>query len=233
MNSFDAFLDAYGVAAACAILFVKAVGIPVPIPGDIILLATAARAAEGRTLLAIAFVALLAAVVLGSIVQFFLARGPARRLVAQHGHRLGLTFERLERVATGVRRGGVLGIGLAVLTPGVRSAVIPACGLTGVPLRLFLPGLLLGSTIDLALHFGLGYAGSALLASLVAPSPLLVIGVLALLGLAIWLLIARRRRAPAAVAVTGWEQATCPVCLALGGLASLEAEPAVRWPGGV
>src|SRR5215210_716183 len=129
VNGLEGFLDAYGVFAACAIMLVKAAGIPIPIPGDVILLATAARAAEGKVLLWLAFTGLLAALVVGGTAQFFLARGPARNVVSKYGHRVGLTAERLERVANGVRRGGLLGIGLAVLTPGLRTAVIPACGL--------------------------------------------------------------------------------------------------------
>jgi LPXTG-motif cell wall-anchored protein len=233
MAGLEAFLDAYGVAAACAIMLIKAAGVPVPIPGDVILLATAARAAEGKVLLWLAFVALLVALILGGALQFYLARGPARRLVVKYGQRVGLTEERLERVAASVRRGGLLGIGLAVLTPGVRSAVVPACGLTGIAWRLFLPGLALGSAIDLGLHFAIGYAGSGILATIAQPSPLLVVVGLALLGLAAWLLIARRRHASTTVAVNAWAQATCPVCLILGSVAPLQTEPGVRFSGAV
>lgn len=233
MDGLEAFLEAYGVAAACAIMLVKAAGVPVPIPGDVILLATAARAAEGKVVLWLAFVALLAALVLGGTVQFFLARGPARRLVVRYGQRIGLTDGRLARVSASVRRGGMLGIGLGVLTPGVRTAVIPACGLADVPLKLFLPGLLLGSTLDLGLHFGLGYVGSTLLASLVAPAPLAIVVGLAALGLGAWLVVAKRRNASAAVALNAWAQATCPVCLVVGSVASLDSERAVRWQGAV
>src|SRR5438105_7107771 len=134
MDGLEAFLDSYGVAAACVVMLVKAAGIPIPIPGDVILLATAARAAEGKVILWLAFVVLLAALTLGGVVQFWLARGPARQLVFRFGRRLGLTEQRLDRVAARVRQGGPLGIGVAVLTPGVRTAVVPACGLTHVPL---------------------------------------------------------------------------------------------------
>jgi membrane protein DedA with SNARE-associated domain len=233
MEALEAFLDSYGVAAACAVMLIKAAGVPIPIPGDVILLATAARAAEGKVLLWLAFIALLIALTAGGTAQFFLARGPARRLVVRFGKRLGLTEERLDRVAASVRRGGLFGIGLAVLTPGVRTAVVPACGLTGIPLRLFLPGLALGSAVDLGLHFAIGYAGAGILASLVQPSPLLLIAVLAIAGLGAWLLIARRRHVSTRVAVNAWAQATCPVCLALGSVASLQAEPAVRWSSAV
>jgi membrane protein DedA with SNARE-associated domain len=216
MDAVEAFLTTYGLAAACAVMLVKAIGVPIPIPGDVILLALAARAAEGKVLLWVAFVALLAVLTVGGTIQYLLARGPARRMVLRFGGRLGITSERLERVAARVQRGGLVGIGLAVLTPGVRSAAIPGCGLAGIPLRLFVPGLALGSGLDIALHFALGYAGAGLLAAVVQPSPVLVVLGLALLGLVAWLLIARRRRANAALALNAWAQATCPVCLVLG-----------------
>ena len=111
-----------------------------------------------------------------------------------------------------MRQVGPLGIGIAVLTPGVRSAVIPASGLTGVPVGMFVVGLVVGSAVDLALHFAIGYAGSSLLAT----TPLVLVGALVLLGLAAWLLIARRRRATPIDAVSAWAQATCPACLVLG-----------------
>jgi membrane protein DedA with SNARE-associated domain len=233
VDGLEAFLDSYGVAAACGVMLIKAIGVPVPIPGDVILLATAARAAEGKVLLWVAFVSLLLALTLGGTLQFLLARGPARRLVVRYGRRLGLTEERLDRVAARVRQGGLVGIGLAVLTPGVRTAVIPACGITGLPLRVFLPGLALGSATDLGLHFAIGFAGSSLLATIVQPSPIAVIVLLVAVGLGAWLAVARRRHASAAAAATAWAQATCPVCLVLGSVAPLEREAFARQPSAV
>jgi membrane-associated protein len=218
LDGLDSFLNTYGVAAACAVMLVKAVGVPIPIPGDVILLATAARAAEGKVVLWVAFAALLVAITLGGLVQFTLARGPARSMMIRYGARFGLTPARLERVAARMRQSGPIGIGLGVLTPGVRTAVIPACGLTDIPLGVFLPGLALGSAVDVGLHFGIGFAGANVLSLVVAPSPLLVVIVLAVIGLGLWALIARRRGLRPAAGVNAWTQATCPVCLALGGL---------------
>jgi membrane protein DedA with SNARE-associated domain len=226
-----AFLDTYGVAAACAVMLIKACGVPIPIPGDVILLATAARAAEGKVVLWVAFTALLVAILAGSLLQFLLARGPARRFVVRYGTRMGLTHDRIERVGARMRQTGPFGIAIGVLTPGVRSAVIPACGITGMSLAAFLPGLALGSGVDLALHFGLGFAGSSLLAVLVAPSPIVVVVAAAALGLAAWVLLARRRGAPTSDAINAWSQATCPVCLAVGVVVPRDADPAVRWEG--
>jgi membrane protein DedA with SNARE-associated domain len=200
-------------------MLVKAAGVPIPIPGDVILLATAARAAEGKLLLWHAFVVLLVALSVGGLLQFFAARGPGRRLIYRYGRLLGLTEDRLDRVAAGVRRGGVLGIGAAILTPGLRTAAVPACGLAAIPLRAFVPGLVLGSAVDLGLHFALGYLGASILASLAGAGWVLVVGLL-ILGLAAWLLLMRRRRASVAAAAVAWSQATCPVCLAVGAIGS-------------
>jgi len=228
MEAFEAFLTTYGLAAACAIMLVKAVGIPLPIPGDVILLAMAVRAAEGKVLLWLAFVGLLVVIVAGGTVQYWLARGPARRFILRFGRRLGLTVERLERVAQRVRRGGLIGIGVAVLTPGVRSAAIPGCGLAGIPAGLFVSGLALGSAVDLAMHFALGFAGAGVLATIVSASPVAVVIVLAGLGLLAWLVVARRRKASRDLALNAWAQATCPVCLVLGSVAALDPAPVTK-----
>jgi|SRR5579864_2472738 len=226
MDAVDAFLNTYGVAAACVVMLIKAIGVPIPIPGDVILLATAARAAEGKVVLWLAFLALLVAITLGSVMQYLLARGAARRVVLRYGSRLGLTGDRLESVGKRMRQGGPLAIGLGVLTPGVRTAVIPACGLTNVPLAMFALGVGVGSTIDLGLHFAIGFAGGSLLAFVTGTTILVVVVmavvVLVLLGLAAWLYLARRRHTTARAALTAWTQATCPVCVGLG---------AVRWEG--
>jgi len=222
MEGLEAFLAGYGLLAAFGLRLVTAAGVPIPIPGDVILLATAARAAEGKLLLWQAFVVLLVALSLGGVVQFLIARGPGRRLVYRYGRLLGLTQERLDRVAAGVRRGGLLGIGAAVLTPCLRTAVVPACGVAAIPLRAFVPGLVLGSGVDLGLHFALGYLGASILSSLASFGWVLLVALL-LVGLAAWLVLMRRRRASAAAAAVAWTQATCPVCLVVGAIGSQQS----------
>jgi len=228
----DAIIDSYGLAAVCAVLFLKGVGIPIPIPGDVLLLGTAAQAASGRFLLWQAFVAVLLAILLGGGVQFVLVRGSGRRLVYRFGRYVGLTAGRLDAVAGSVRRGGIGGIAVMVLTPGVRAAAIPACGLAAVPWRIFGPGLVLGSTVDLALHFALGLAGSRLLMGQFAPGlvPWIGVGVLAVLaatGLVAWGWLRRRQRdrRVGASAFEAWQQATCPVCLAVGAVLAPDGTP--------
>lgn len=215
----EGIIGTYGLGAVCVVLFLKGAGIPIPIPGDVLLLGTAAQAASGRFLLWPAFGAVLVAILLGGVVQFTFARGSGRRVVYRLGRYVGLNAARLDAAAGAVRRGGIGGIALLVMTPGLRSAAIPACGLAAVPWRIFVPGLVLGSTVDLALHFAIGFAGGQVLAGVFDSSvlPLIIGGVLVLLaatGLVGWLLLRRRKRT--ASAFEAWEQGACPVCLTLG-----------------
>src|SRR5438067_13251072 len=102
----DAILEQYGLAATFGVMFLKAAGLTIPIPGDVILLATAARAAQGKILLWQAFLTLLIAVVLGGIIQFWLARGPARRVIYRFGRYVGLTPVRLDAASNRLRKSG-------------------------------------------------------------------------------------------------------------------------------
>jgi membrane protein DedA with SNARE-associated domain len=223
MNSIDMFLIHYGLAAIFALLLIKSIGVPIPIPADVIILTTAAWAAAGKLVLWQAIVAILLAIVLGGMLQYILARGPGRNLLYRFGRYLGLTPARLDAASAKVKKGGVPGIGLSILVPGVRGAAIVASGLADVPVSIFLPGLVLGSSLFLALHVFLGFAGGSLfmLIGKVLPSLGVVLVVLALLVavFALWFVAYRRQKAPRqeldAASLEVWHEGMCPVCLAL------------------
>jgi membrane-associated protein len=226
MNSIDVFLIQYGLAAIFILMLTKSIGVPIPIPGDVIILAAAARAAEGKLILWQAFLAILLALVLGGVIQFGLVRGPGRKLLYRFGRYIGLTTPRLNAASSRIKKGGVFGLALAILVPGVRGAAIAASGLADFPLSTFISGLTLGSILFLSLHFFLGYLGGSVFAVIThaLPSPTLIVVVLLLL-VAVYVLwaiavhrqkVARRelevdRGASAAV----WHEGICPVCLAL------------------
>jgi membrane protein DedA with SNARE-associated domain len=224
----DAILTSYGLAAVFVVMLLKSAGLPFPIPADVIMLATAARAAQGKIPLWQAFVALWLAMVLGGGIQFVLARGPARRFIYRFGGYLGLPPSRLDRASSKLAKAGALGVGIAVLTPGVRAAAVVACGLAGIPTGTFVSGLIAGSTAFLCLHFALAYAGTAILSSVAsAVSPWILVPLLAL-GLGVWIVLRRRQRPKAplravvADSLEAWHEATCPACLALGAVRRLK-----------
>jgi membrane protein DedA with SNARE-associated domain len=232
MDDVNVFLDLYGLAAIFAIMFIKSAGVPIPVPADALMLATSARVATGKLNLGQAFIALLIALLVGGVIQFALVRGPGRGILYRYGRYLGMTSSRLDTASQRLKKGGILGIGIAILTPGVRSVAIIGSGLAGIPFRQFAPGLLLGSSLFLALHFFLGYIGGTVLSTLgnVVSLPVLLTAVLIVLavGLGIWVVIRRRQLPNAsnkevlAEAVGAWHEAVCPVCLALGAVERLQ-----------
>ncbi|HEX2620102.1 MAG TPA: VTT domain-containing protein, partial [Phototrophicaceae bacterium] len=233
MEQFEAFLAAYGLIAIFALLLVKGIGVPIPIPADAILLIAAARCAEGSFSLAPAFIVILTAMMIGGAIQFALVKAAGRGFLYRFGGYLGLTPERLDRLTEKMKSSSIYGIGIAILTPGVRSVTIPACGLSGVPSRSFLAGLLLGSGLFLSLHFFLGYVGRSLLQSLgiSVEIALAILVILAVVGLGVWVIIRRRRHPEAttgelvAEAFQCWHEATCPACLALAAASHLDVTP--------
>ena len=229
MAELDAFLSVYGLAAVFVLMLAKAVGVPIPIPSDAVMLLIAARAAEGKLALGEAFVVILVALVVGGFGQFMLLRGPGRSLVYRYGRRVGLSPARLDAAARRLQKGGWIGVGVAVLTPGVRAVAVPASAVACLSIRQFVAGLTAGSATFLGLHFGLGYAGGSLLVSLGRlPLPVLVAGLAVLLvaGVVVALLVRTRlkdgRRQGVTQALHALHDAACPVCLALSTVERLQ-----------
>ena len=222
----EQFLSTYGLAAIVALMLLKEIGVPVPIPGDLLTLAAAAQAAEGRYALPLAFGGLLAAMVVGVSVQFFFARGFGRRFLYRFGKYIGLTPERLDRAADTVRKGGAAAVALGLTTPGVHIAIVPASGMAELPLTAFLPGVIGGSAIFLALHFVIGYIGGPIVnaAMNVANLPMpAFIGAFLVIGLTGWIMLRRHARKHTTIErLADWADASCPVCLAIGAVAQIQ-----------
>lgn len=243
--SAEQFLDAYGLLAVFAIMLLKEIGVPVPIPSDLIMLGAAARAAQGRFPILAVFFAILIPMFLGGMVQYAVAKGPGRRVVYRLGSYIGLTKARLDRAMDAVRRGGPVAVGVGLTTPGVRIAIVPASGLAELPLAAFVPGLVVGSTFFLGWHFAIGYFGGFLLSLLNLP-PAVLVG-LAIAALAFgavgWLAVRRisrgggaaRKGSPqalgpqdqitAAERYAAWADASCPACIAITLIRQQESNP--------
>lgn len=226
ITEFARFLDAYGLIAIFGVMLLKEIGIPLPIPSDLIMLAAASQSATGRFPVWTAFGVILLAMVGGAWIQYLLARKLGRSFLYRFGRYIGLTQDRLDRAASAMRKGGAVTVGVSLVTPGVRIATVPACGLAELSMRSFLPGLIAGSGIFLALHFVIGYVGGPIVNAVMRAAnlpTLLFIAAFFVIGLVGWMLMRRRARMQKQGAVTvtlerlsDWADASCPVCLALG-----------------
>jgi membrane protein DedA with SNARE-associated domain len=220
------FLETYGLLAIFSIMLLKEIGIPVPIPADLIMLGAAASAAAGKFDAQggwiAAFVVILIPMFIGGMVQFALAKGPGRALVYRIGKYIGLTQARLDKAMRAVRKGGTTAVTLGLTTPGLRIATVPASGLADLSLGVFLPGLVMGSAFFLGWHFALGFLGGLALSVLSLP-PLVLLGVLVaviVLGIVGWRVARRRSKGKADEMGAGeayleWADASCPACIAI------------------
>jgi len=215
-------MDAPAIGGLATVLLVKEAGVPIPVPGDLLVIG-AGVALAGDSPLAIAVLAVILAVgYVGGTVQFLLARRVLRRPLLAGLGRLGIGQARVEALAGRFRRSGARGVAVARMTPGVRIASIVAAGVAGVPYAAFLLGLVVGNGIFVAAHFAFGYVLGASATEVIAQAGgigLIVVGVatLAIVGLIGWVAIRQRRRTSGSLGSTlaDWADAACPACLAL------------------
>jgi membrane protein DedA with SNARE-associated domain len=127
-------------------IFIEELGIPLMVPGDLILMLAGYHVSQGRIALIWALLALeTATLVGGSVLYWFAARG-GRPLLYRYGRYLHCDREKLERAEAWVNRRGGIAVVLGRLIPGLRIPTVFASGVFGMPYRKFLPALALGST---------------------------------------------------------------------------------------
>ncbi|MDQ3810949.1 MAG: DedA family protein [Chloroflexota bacterium] len=189
------FLDQHGVLAGFLLVLIEEAGVPVPIPGDFLMIGLGVHARQGTVGLFHVLAVLEAATLLGGTVLYFLSARAGRGLVYQYGKYIHLTPARLDRAEMWLKKRGVLAIVLGRNTPGLRMATVIASGVFGVPFWQFLPSLAVGAFLYIALYTLLGYfVGPAVLHVLEGIHlPLGLLGSLVpLVVLIVWVVRARR-----------------------------------------
>lgn len=232
-------MDLPALLFLAAVLVLKEAGLPIPVPGDVLVIGAGVAASRGGLPAVAIVVVLIAATVVGGIVQFVLVRGRARSAILGLLARFGLRPTTFERGAARLRSGGAAKVAVARMTPGVRIVAIASSAIAGVATATFLTGLIVGNGIFLTGHFVLGLVVGEPAVRLIAGAGfgLIAAGVgLAVLGAGGWWLIARRRarlRAAAGgdsaaegLAPLDWTDACCPACLVLAVV--VPAQPAAR-----
>lgn len=214
--------------AILALIVVKEAGVPIPVPGDLIVIGAGVAAGQGDLQPVPAILAIVLVSVVGGVVQYGLLRSVARPALLRLLGRLG-GADRLDRQTARLRDGGARTVALARSTPGVRIVTIAASAIAGVPAAAFVTGLTVGNAIFIGAHFALGYVVGEPVVRIVggALGPIAVGAVLlAVVGAVGWTVLARRRRVgsafdPQPLPVVGaWADACCPACLALGAIES-------------
>jgi len=206
-----------GGLAALALLLPMEAGVPIPLPADLVMFTVGQQVAAGRFPLWLAVAGFEVIAVLGTTALFMVCRGPAHRILARFGPRLGLTEARLGRAAALAEARGRPGLAVGRALPGLRTLTVVAAGVSGLAGRRALPALILGSSVFLQVHLVLGLLLGPLATRAFDQAKGLALAAAAALAVAaviFWRVRRRKQVAPAA-----WKEATCPACIAVGLLA--------------
>lgn len=218
-------MDWLALGGIAGLLFVKETGIPIPVPGDLVVLTAGVAAASGSIDPVVGLIVIVLAGIAGGVVQFGLVRGPGRRALLSVLRRVGVPQGRIDEIAGRLGRRGATGVAVARMTPGVRVVAIAAAAIAAIQFGRFLVGLAVGNAVFVGGHFVLGFAVGKPAIALVSSAAGAVVAVAALAtvgGLGWWLIGRRRARAGAGVAIVSvspeaasWADAACPACLLL------------------
>ncbi len=195
------------VVAISILMFIEETGVPLPFaPGDLVLAIGGIAVAGGR----VNPVLLVGAVAISVTVGAILGRAVAELLgwdrlmrIAQPLHARGP----LERAAGLLQRGGWRTVFTARLIPGLRVYTTQVAGVSRVPFRTFVAGLLPANAVYIAAFIGLGAAfGRPILALIQLAEHQLVIALLILVPLVGVFLLTRApaRRILASLEAGGW-----------------------------
>jgi len=142
-------LDTYPLLVIAALLFVEELGIPSPIPGDLMMILAGVKVAQGVYPLWLVLLVQEGATLLGSAGLFAVSRRAGRPVVERYGRYVHLGPETLARAEGQIGRLGGRAIVLGRLIPGLRIVTPVAAGTLGVPSRRFFPAVALGGFLYL------------------------------------------------------------------------------------
>ena len=157
-----AFLSEHVLIAIAIAIFIEELGIPLLIPGDILMMLAGIEIARGHGTLAQVLLLEMGVTLTGATTLFYVSRGVGRSALLKYGHYIGLTHERVAYAEERLNRYPFRAVFLGRLTPGLRVLIVFACGLANVDPRRFFPALTMGAFLYLLTYTLIGmFAGDA------------------------------------------------------------------------
>lgn len=150
------FVEQFGYLALFVIVLIEESGIPMPIPGDGLMIFAGYSASTGRLSFPLAYLVIELATLIGASLLRWLGQRGGHYLLLKYGRWLHLDAERIKRAERWFARHGTRAIVLGRLVPGLRIATSFMAGTFEVPYRAFLPGVALGSSIYILFFMALG-----------------------------------------------------------------------------
>src|SRR5712691_7548080 len=153
----SSFLDQHGFLAAFVFLLIEEAGVPVPVPGDVLMLILGLHARQGSVPLWQAVGATWLGTIIGSTFLYFAARIAGRDLVYRYGPFIRLTPERLDRAERWLKQHGSRAVFLGRRVLGLRIVTAVACGVFEIPFTIFFPAMSIGALLYILVYTLLGF----------------------------------------------------------------------------
>src|SRR5688572_8243233 len=115
-------IEQYDDQVIFLLVLLEETGIPLPTPGDLVMLLAGTRAAQGQMHLLWVLFIIQAATMIGASILFWLAARGGRPLLYRYGRYVGLDRARLDQAEAFIARGPARAVFLGRLTPGLRNA---------------------------------------------------------------------------------------------------------------
>ncbi len=171
------------MVALFGLLTIEESGIPVPVPGDMVMAYAGHRVSRGEMIWWEALLCGVLATIVGSCILYNIGRRGGHPLLHRYGRYLHLTESRQARVEGWLRRFGGLAVFAGRLIPGMRCGSSFVAGTFGVPYPTFLIGTVASALVWWGLFLYLGATFGRLVVPAFEQNPhtlVIFIGLLAL-----------------------------------------------------
>lgn len=119
------------------LLLIEEAGVPLPVPGDIVIMFAGYQASTGRIGLVEAGLTATLAVLMGSAILYTLSRRFGHALLFRYGRLIHLDQRQLDRVESWIRERGAIMVLAGRLTPGLRTPTSIMAGMFEIPYHQF------------------------------------------------------------------------------------------------
>jgi membrane-associated protein len=150
------FLSAHRLSALGILILLEEAGIPIPIPGDTLVILAGAAPHKTVGYIALTLTISSVAAFIGSSILYGLVRRGGRPLLEKYGRYIHLNERRLQRMEGWFQRRGTRAIILGRLIPGLRIPTTIMAGLADVPYKVYAPADALAAVIWSACYFAVG-----------------------------------------------------------------------------
>jgi membrane protein DedA with SNARE-associated domain len=152
------FADHHIYGALFLLLFLEESGIPLPAPGDTVILLAGAEIDRGRAAMPVVVLLVVLATLLGSSILYWISRMGGMPILLRVSRLLRIRQERVDKAGDWMRRHRGPAIVFGRLTPGLRTVTTIAAGIFEVDYAYFLVYTAISATIWAGIYIFLGVA---------------------------------------------------------------------------